>query len=70
VELTSQDYKRAANLGMDHEEDAEHSGKKLRTMHANQLWGAIMGSARREDYPYDAVSQLRSAYDGGRSDYH
>jgi hypothetical protein len=55
---------------MDHEENAEHSGTRVRVMHADQLWNAVMGPARREDYPLDAVPQLRSSYDGGRSNYY
>ena len=68
-ELTLGDIERAATLGMDASDDEQSTGVRQRALTRGELWRAVMDDIPQSEYPADALSRLRDAYERGRSDF-
>ncbi len=68
-DLTPEDLSRAATAGMDAAEKEHASGTKPRALGRSELWHLVMGDADQSTYRAGAVSELREAFERGRSDF-
>jgi len=69
MELTEDDRMNARNLGGNEAARFDITGVRPQTMGGHELWDKIMGAADRDDYPVDAVADLRSERDHGFRSY-
>jgi len=68
-ELTAEDLARAVAAGLDSAEEEHATGTKPRTLGRSELWRLVMGDIDQSAYRAGAVSELREAFDRGRSDF-